>query len=154
MTYQLSIENGSENLTEMFPLYAAHYQEMRDRLAGDGIEVSPFKPRVDAYIASWESGRLQNYAVRIETGEVVGYANVYLTNDMHNGDLIAQEDAIFILKEHRNGVGRKLVRFILDDLQSRGVKRAHITAMTDLRVAKIWERMGFKPAATAMIYNF
>lgn len=154
MTYQFSIESGSENLTEMFPLYAAHYQEMRDRLTRDGIETSPFKPRVDAYIAAWESGGLQNYAVRTEAGEVVGYANVYLTNDMHNGDLIAQEDAIFVLKEHRNGVGRKLVRFILDDLAVRGVKRAHITAMTDLRVAKIWARMGFKPAATAMIYNF
>ena len=154
MTYLFSMENGSENLTEMFPLYAAHYQEMRERLERDGIEISPFNPRVDVYVASWENGTLQNYAVRAENGEVVGYANVYLTNDMHNGDLIAQEDAIFILKAHRNGVGKRLVRFILDDLKSRGVKRAHITAVTDLRVAKIWERMGFKPAATAMIYTF
>lgn len=154
MRYRFGIENGSENLPELFPLYAAHYQEMRERLGRDGIETSPFNPRVDAYLASWESGGLQNYTARTEGGEVVGYANVYITHDMHNGDLIAQEDAIFILKAHRNGVGRYLVRFILDDLAGRGVKRAHITAMTDLRVAKIWARMGFKPAATAMIYNF
>lgn len=153
MTYVLAIERGSENLRELFPLYAAHYEEMRQRLAGDGIEVSPFNPQVDSYVRHWEAGTLLNYTVRAG-GAAVGYSNVYLAKDMHNGDLIAQEDTIFVLKEHRNGIGQKLVKFILDDLKGRGVKRAHVTAMTDLRVVPIWKRMGFKPAATAMIYTF
>lgn len=153
MTYAFAIENGATNLPELFPLYAQHYREMQERLAGDGIEVSPFNPQIDAYIAQWEAGTLLNYTVRLN-GEAVGYSNVYLARDMHNSDLIAQEDTIFILKAHRNGVGKKLVRFVLADLESRGVKRVYVTAMTDLRVAAIWQRMGFKPAATAMIYTF
>lgn len=153
MTYEFALENGAINLPELFPLYAQHYREMQERLAGDGIEVSPFNPQIDAYIAQWEAGTLLNYTVRLN-GEVVGYSNVYLARDMHNSDLIAQEDTIFILKAHRNGVGKKLVRFVLADLESRGVKRVYVTAMTDLRVAAIWQRMGFKPAATAMIYTF
>lgn len=154
MNYHFSIENGAVNLVELFPIYAQHYHQMEERMKGDGIDVSPFNPRIADYIAHWTSGSLLNYVVRTEEGEAVGYSNVYLTNDMHNGDLIAQEDTIFILKDHRNGVGRRLVKFILADLKARDVKRVHITAMTDLRVAAAWKRLGFKPAATAMIYNF
>lgn len=151
--YSIALENGAENLPEMFPLYATHYREMQERLERDGFEVSQFNPQIDAYISHWEAGTLLNYAVRLD-GEAVGYSNVYLAKDMHNSELIAQEDTIFILKDHRNGVGRKLVRFILEDLNSRGVKRAHVTAMTDLRVVPVWKRMGFKPVATSMIYTF
>jgi len=96
---------------------------------------------------------LLTYVLRLN-GSACGYANVYLTNDMHNGDLISQEDTLFVLKDHRNGVGKKLVQFVLEDLKSRGVKRLMVSAMTDLRVAKLWSRMGFKEAATQMIYEF
>jgi GNAT superfamily N-acetyltransferase len=79
---------------------------------------------------------------------------VYITNDMHNNDLIAQEDTVFVLKEHRNGVGKKLVKVILEELRGRGVKRVSVSALTDLRVAKLWKRMGFKEAAVQMLYTF
>lgn len=150
--YRFSIERGWENLVELFPIYAEHYREMAGRMQADGLPLSPFNPRIDIYVQEWQAGRLLNYVVRNQAGEAVGYSNVYLTQDMHNSDLIAQEDTIFIRKAHRNGVGKKLVRFILDDLKARGVQRVNITAMTDLRVAKIWQRMGFKPVAQAMTY--
>jgi len=73
---------------------------------------------------------------------------------MHNGEPIAQEDTIFIEKAHRNGIGRKLALFILDELRRRGVKRVTITPVTDLRVGKIWQRMGFRPMAQVMTYIF
>jgi predicted N-acetyltransferase YhbS len=73
---------------------------------------------------------------------------------MHNFDLIAKEDTIFVIEEHRNGIGKKLVRAVLEELKHRGVKRLHVSAMTDLRVAKLWSRMGFREAATQMIYKF
>lgn len=150
--YSFHVEQGCLNLIELFPLYAQHYHEMSERLKNDGHPVSPFNPRVDAYIDRWKSGSLINYVARDSDGKAVGYSNVYVTNDMHNQDLIAQEDTIFVLKAHRNGVGRKLVRFVLDDLKKRGVKRANVTALTDLRVAKVWQRMGFKHVADAMTY--
>jgi ribosomal protein S18 acetylase RimI-like enzyme len=73
---------------------------------------------------------------------------------MHNGDLIAQEDTIYVLPEHRNGIGKKFVKIILDELKERGVKRVSVAALTDLRVAKLWKRMGFKETAIQMMYIF
>lgn len=151
--YAFSIENGADNYPEIEPLYRAHYGEMRARLAGAGVAVADFAPRLDIYFSYWRAGNLLNYIVR-KDGAAVGYANVYLTSDMHNGELIASEDAIYLLRPHRNGTGRHLVKFILADLERRGVKRVNVQAVTDLRVAKIWERMGFRHTAHAMTYTF
>jgi GNAT superfamily N-acetyltransferase len=151
--YSISVENGAATYPIIEPLYRRHYAEMQSRLASDGIEIGPYAPRLDEYFAAWNGGWLVNYVVWFD-GAVVGYSNIYLTNDMHNGEFIAQEDTIFVDKPHRNGVGRDLAKFILEDLRARGVKRASITPVTDLRVGKIWERMGFKPTAQLMTFVF
>lgn len=153
MTYSITLERGDLNYPELEPNYRQHYAEMRARLAGDGIVIGEYAPRLDQYFAAFAGGWLLNYVVRLD-GKAVGHSNVYLTNDMHNGEPIAQEDTIYILPEHRNGIGKTLVKHILSDLKARGVKRVSISPVTDLRVGKIWQRMGFKEAATLMIYNF
>jgi len=153
MSYTFHLGRFRETYDELEPLYRQHYFEMCERLAKDGIHYPPYNPRLDQYIASGDRGDLLTFILRLED-KAVGYSNVYLTNDMHNGELIAQEDTIFVLKEHRNGVGKKLVKVILEELKERGVKRVLVSAMTDLRVAKLWNRMGFKEAATQMIYTF
>jgi GNAT superfamily N-acetyltransferase len=153
MSYEINVEKFTDTYLELEPLYRQHYAEMVERLGGQGIMYPAYNPRLHEYGAACERGDLLTYVLRYE-GEVCGYANVYLTNDMHNGDLISQEDTLFVLKAHRNGVGKKLVQFVLQDLKSRGTKRLMVSAMTDLRVAKLWSRMGFKEAATQMIYEF
>lgn len=153
MSYTFHIEKFHENYSEMELLYRQHYSEMLERLAKNGIEYSPYNPRLDQYFMASEGGWIISYIVRLD-GEAVGYCNVYLTNDMHNRDLIAQEDALFVLKSHRSGVGKKLVEYGLNDLRNRGVKRLNVNAMTDLRVAKLWERMGFKHTCHSMTYTF
>jgi GNAT superfamily N-acetyltransferase len=153
MNYRFTLENGAENRDELEPLYRQHYAEMAARLAKEGIDVAPFSPRWDMYEKAWRGGYLLNFVVRAD-GEVVGYSNIYLTSDMHNGEMIAREDTIYVLPEHRNGVGKKLSKAILGNLRSRGVKRLHVQALTDLRVAKLWKRMGFKHTAHAMTYTF
>ena len=125
---------------------------MKARLSAAGIEVSDYNPRLPQYFEAFAGGWLLNFVVRLD-GKPVGYSNVYLTNDMHNGDFIAQEDTIYILPEHRNGIGKELVKHILNDLGSRAALRVNITPVTDLRVAKIWTRMGFKSAAELMVYD-
>lgn len=154
MTYQIGLEDFRDALREVFPLLAEHYGEMRARLASEGVDISEFDPRLDAYCKAAEIGQLLHFVARGDDGQPVGYANVYLTNDMHNGDLIAREDAVFVTKAHRNGVGRKLMLYIIGALRAHGVKRGHVTAVTDPRVVKLWTRMGFKPAGMSMIFNF
>jgi len=153
MSYTFHLGGFKETYEELEPLYRQHYAEMVARLEEQGIPCSPYNPRLDQYIKAGNEGWLLTFILRNE-GKAVGYSNVYVTNDMHNGDLIAQEDTIFVLKEHRNGVGKKLVRIILDELKERGVKRVSVAALTDLRVAKLWKRMGFKEAAIQMMYTF
>jgi GNAT superfamily N-acetyltransferase len=149
----MAVEKFTETYRELEPLYRQHYKEMTDRLSEADIHYSPYKPRLEEYGKASDGGWLLNFVLRTD-GTVCGYANVYVTNDMHNNDLIAQEDTVFVLKEHRNGIGKKLVKFVVEDLRSRGVKRLNVSARTDLRVAKLWKRMGFKEAATQMTYEF
>lgn len=149
----MTVEKFTDTYRELEPLYRQHYKEMTDRLSEAGIHYSPYNPRLQEYGKASDGEWLLNFVLRTD-GIVCGYANVYVTNDMHNNDLIAQEDTVFVLKEHRNGIGKKLVKFVVEELRSRGVKRLNVSARTDLRVAKLWKRMGFKEAATQMTYEF
>jgi GNAT superfamily N-acetyltransferase len=153
MNYTMTVEKFTDTYRELEPLYRQHYKEMTDRLGEAGINYSPYNPRLEEYGRASDGGWLLTFVLRTD-GAACGYINVYVTNDMHNNDLIAQEDTVFVVKEHRNGVGRKLVKFGVEELRSRGVKRLNVSAMTDLRVAKLWKRMGFKEAATQMTYEF
>lgn len=154
MTYTFTLESFADTYPEMQAIYRQHYCEMEKRLRAEGVDIPPFAPRVEQYRKANAAGYMLLYVVRDEDGRAVGHSSIYLTNDMHNGEFIAQEDTIYILPDHRNGVGRKLVRAILADLKQRGVKRVIITPVTDLRVGKIWQRMGFKPIAQVMTYSF
>jgi len=153
MTYTFAIENGAENFEELAPIYRTHYREMQERLSGEGITVGDFAMRLDVYMERWKAGHLINYVAR-KDGAAVGYGNFYLTNDMHNGEFIAVEDAIYVLPAHRNGTGRKLALFVLDDLRRRGCKRLTIQAVTDPRASLLWQRIGFKPTGQVMAYTF
>ena len=154
MSYEITREKFKDTYLELEPLYRQHYSEMVERLEADGVEdYSPYNPRLDEYVRASEGGWLLTFVLRLD-GKACGYSNVYLTNDMHNQDLIAQEDTIFVLKEHRNGVGKQMVRHILEELRQLGVKRVLVSSLTDLRVSKLWRRIGFKDVATQMIYKF
>ena len=153
MNYEITLEKFKETYSELEPLYRQHYSEMVERLAGQGVHYSPYNPRLDEYIKAGDGGWLLTFVLRLD-GRAVGYSNVYITNDMHNQDLIAQEDTVFVLKEHRTGWGRKLIRAVHEELEKRGVKRLNITTATDLRVSKLLSRMGYQHTAHAMTVTF
>ena len=153
MSYVITLEKFTDTYLELEPLYRQHYSEMIERLNKEDFEYSSYNPRLDEYGKACENGSLLTFVLRLE-GVACGYINVYITNDMHNQDLIAQEDALYVLKNHRSGIGKKLVQFGIDDLRNRKVKRLNVNAMTDLRVAKLWERMGFKHTCHNMTYSF
>ena len=153
MSYSFGLEGFESSYLELEPLYREHYAEMCTRLEAEGVAMSPYNPRLDVYAKASREGWLLTIVARHE-GKAIGYCNVYLTQDMHNGDLIAQEDTVFITRTHRNGIGKQLVKFGMDELKRRGCKRLYVDAATDLRVAKLWQRMGYKNVATKMSYTF
>lgn len=151
--YVFALVNGHEWHEKLDPLYRVHYAEMKARLEADGIDIPDYNPQLERYFAAMDSGTMLTFIV-LEKETVVGYSNVWLDNDMHNGELIAQEDTVFMLPEHRKGTGKQLVKTILAHLKGIGVKRVYISPVTDLRVGKIWKRMGFRSVAETMVYNF
>lgn len=153
MEYVFAIVNGHDWHHKLDPLYRFHYAEMQERLAAEGIPIGNYNPQLERYFAAMDGGEMISFVVLCE-GEVAGYSNVWITTDMHNGEPIAMEDTIYMLPEHRRGVGRKLARHVLDHLQGMGIKRMHITATTDTRADVLFKRLGFRPAATSMIYVF
>ena len=153
VTYAVSLEQALESYKDLEPLYRAHYAAMRERMAAQGVQMSPYNPRIEQYDKASKEGWLLTFVLRCD-GKAVGYSNIYVTNDMHNGDLIAQEDTIYVVPEHRNGSGRLLARFVHAELKARGVKRLNVTTATDLRVSKWLERQGYKHTAHCMTLTF
>lgn len=151
--YSIRLERGDHNWWELDPNYRKHYAETTARLEKEGIKVSPYNPRLDQYFRAFREGWLLNFVARFE-GKPVGHCNVYITNDMHNGDLIAQEDMLYVVPEHRKGLGRELTKAVLKELQARDVKRAYITTPTDPRVSHLCRRLGFKDLAQQLVYSF
>lgn len=154
MKYSFALEQGHENYSELEPLYKMHYGEMKGRLLRDGVAIADYAPRLTEYFRAFDGGWLLNFVIRDPNDNAVGYSNIYVTNDMHNGELIAQEDTIYVLPDHRNGCGKMLAKFVLEHIGGLGVKRMTITPITDLRSGKIWKRMGFKEVSVQMIYTF
>jgi ribosomal protein S18 acetylase RimI-like enzyme len=151
--YTFTIEPLHLIFSEVEPHWRDHYAAMKARLEGEGVKVAEYDPRVDEYFRSSKDGWLKTFTAR-HKGKLVGYATIYVTHDMHNRELIATEDFIYVTPAHRNGTGRKLTKFVLENLKRLGVKRFHVTAITDTRAADLWKRLGFKDTARHMIYNF
>lgn len=152
--YEITLEKFAPTYREMVGLYQKHYSEMCERLESVGIKCSPYNPRLEQYAKASDEGWMLLFIVR-HKGVACGHCNIYLTNDMHNSDLIAQEDTIYIDKSHRGrGIGIHLIKTVHNELKSRGVKRLNITTGTDLKVAKLLERMGYKHSAHAMTLTF
>lgn len=149
MTYFVTMYPFEHCYEMLESLYRAHYAEMQSRMTSLGITTSPYNPRLDEYIKASRAGYLLTFVLDFE-GEPVGYCNVYVTNDMHNRDSIAQEDAIYVLPAHRHGAGRVLAYEVHKELKRRGVLRMNVTTSTDLRVAKWLERQGYKHTAHCM----
>lgn len=153
MSYTVRQVRLLSELARIYPLWERHYGEMEARMRKDGLPVSPFAPRTEQYIRSNEEGWLLVFILE-HGGEAVGYAQGYVTQDMHNGDWIAQEDAIYVVPEHRNGAGRILLEAVHDELRRRGVRRLNITTGTDLRASKWFQRRGYKHVAHCMSITF
>jgi len=153
MSYTIKIEPLIEIYNELEPICREHYEEMSARLQSLGMNVSPYQPRLDEYFKASRAGYLVTFVVRF-SGKIVGYSNIYFTNDMHNCDKIGTEDVVFVTKEHRKGIGRKLTQFGLQEMKKRGCKRFTVTTVTDPRVPKLLGRMGFKDVGRVMTYTF
>ena len=151
--YVFGIEKLTDTIADTDRLWREQFAQMNERLSAAGVKTYPYNPNYKGYLASNDAGILIYYTAR-RHGKLVGHSTIYLFNSMHDQTLMAREDTIFVTAEHRKGVGRLLTKFILQDLKSRGVTRGIVQVITDLRVEKLWNRMGFKTTGVTMQIDF
>lgn len=146
--YKVAVESYTATYEELKHLYKQSYQYLINEFAKDGRIYPEYNPWLAAYDSYDKTGCLILYVVREHT-IAVGYCMMYLTQDMGNSELIACEEGLYILKEHRNGLGKSLAKMIVQDMQGRGVKRILLSAI-DKRIVNLWKTIGFKEVATTM----
>ena len=149
----IALEDADEKYEELKELYQEHYTATCDRLKEIGVDLPPYNPRLGEYKRAANAGVMISIVARNDD-KPIGYFNIYISLDMQNQDLVGAEAGLFVSKDCRNGIGKKLIKFGLDEMGSRGVKRYYASAVTDLRTAKLWERMGFKHYSHSMLFNF
>lgn len=146
--YYISVESYYNTYNELKVLYKQCYDELAEISKKDGRIYPEYNPWLESYRISDEANALILYVVRVE-GNAIGYCIMYLTQDTGNQELITYEDSIYIIPEHRNGIGKLLGKGIVEDMRNRGVKRIVLSAIND-SIINMWKRIGFKPIATTM----
>src|SRR5262245_25180787 len=101
LEYRCYLTTLAESVAAIDPLAERQYAEMCERMNSLGIATSPYNPRYEEYARAERGGYLLTF-VLAHGEQLVGYCLVYLSHDMHNRDLIAQEDTIYVMPEHRN----------------------------------------------------
>jgi hypothetical protein len=125
---------------DIIRLSRLHWQET------EAAQVEPLNPDKERYLHYNDIGYHRQYTARNEQAKIVGHAGVYISESMHTGVKIANEDTWFMQKEYRKGWNAiRLLRFVEKDLKALGVKEGYITAkLTNIDAGRLMELRGYK----------
>lgn len=150
-SYVLGTERLADVVDEMRPLHRAHWLETEghrntvQELAVDYEAMKDFEQR----------GRFALFTARAQgSSQLVGNGAVYIMPSMHSGALIAREDTLFILREHRGRLGVALIRYIEDMLKVMGVRELTVTVKLVNAVGQMIQRMGYQHVAAEYVKQF
>ena len=93
--YDFSAERLDEVLDEIHPLHEAQWQETEKYR-----HALPLNPDYQRGVRMFLQGQIVQFMVRHD-GKAVGHMRMYLNKCMHSQALIAHEDTLYILPEHR-----------------------------------------------------
>lgn len=148
MDYTISLEDYNDTLQELMPMYRRAYEEMLGFIP-EGLKRQEFNPWIEAYTLSNAEKTLLLFVVRKEN-VAVGYCLMFVTRDTKDNVLMAYEDYIYLEPGHRNGLGKYLAKFIIAELNARGIKRITVSVLKGTGLELVWSRLGFKVLATQM----
>ena len=103
---EIKLATVDEMLAEAQTLFDEHYEEI-----ARNKHVMVLKPDEETYRKSEEMGTIFILSAR-QNDQLIGYSVNFVTNHLHYADLkLAQNDLLFISKEHRGGrIGLKLIK--------------------------------------------
>lgn len=136
VTFQ--VERMRDVVEEIKPLHQAHWQET-EGYRHDQV----CNPDYEAFIYHERIGQYMLFTVR-KDGILVGNCAVYVTRSTHTQELVAREDTLFILKDHRAGlIGKRFFQYCERVLESLGVSDVNFDVKLTNNVWKVWKRMGY-----------
>ena len=115
---EISLATVDEMLAEAQTLFDEHYEEI-----ARNKQVMVLKPDEPTYRKAEEMGTIFILSAR-QNDVLIGYSVNFVSNHLHYADLkLAQNDLLFISKEHRGGrVGLRLIKDTENHAKSLGCK--------------------------------
>jgi GNAT superfamily N-acetyltransferase len=144
--YTIQHEFLENVLDEIKPIHRAHWEETEGYRHGIALD-----PDYEYMVNAERTGRFMLFTVRTN-GQLVGNCMMYLTQSTHTRKWIAEEDTIFIDKEHRKGrIGIKLIQYVERVLATLGVTEIRVTVKTVNRVGDLLQALGYQHTANQLI---
>jgi GNAT superfamily N-acetyltransferase len=145
--YVIAPVRAREVLEDLKELHKRHWEETEGYR--HGLTLNPDYARG---LEVEEQGRLLLLGViHMDTQQLVGNYGFYLSRSMHTQKLMATEDTLYILPEHRRGrLAVQLIRYAESALRHLGVEEVNVTVKKVNQVAQMMERLGYKPVATQL----
>jgi GNAT superfamily N-acetyltransferase len=144
--YVIQHEYLEDVLEEIKPVHQAHWAETEGYRHGIALD-----PDYEYMINAERTGRFMLFTVR-NNGQLVGNCMMYLTQSTHTRKWVAEEDTIFIDKDHRKGrVGIKLIQYVERVLADLSVTEIRVTVKTVNRVGDLLQALGYQHTANQLI---
>lgn len=144
--YTIQVESFRAILGELEPLHRAHWLETEAHR--HGLEL-----RVDygAVMARERAGRAVQFTVR-QGNTLAGHLLMYLGQSIHTGTLVAEEDALYMLPEHRGGfTAMALLRYAEQTLQALGVREIRANSKVVNHADVLMRRMRYQQVAIQFV---
>lgn len=133
------VENLTERLEEMKPLFPLHWEELalnKDRV--------PLDPQYDVYLERDARGEVLFVTLR-EVGELVGYFVGFVVPGLHYRTCLTLTMDIFYVRPDKRGrCGVKLFREVEREAKRRGVKRMFVGSKCHKDASWLFERLGYE----------
>jgi GNAT superfamily N-acetyltransferase len=139
MNYTFAVESLNAILEEIKPLFEKHWEEI-NRMK----HLFVLNPDWDMYDKMEQSDLMVLITVRAE-GALVGYAAYTKMHHPHYKNvMIAQNDVVFVLPEHRGQTGRRLIQAAEAALESMGIQCVTMHVKPYKNFGPMLERTGYK----------
>lgn len=147
--YRIGVERFADVLDELHPLHEKHWLETEKHRHGLRLD-----PDYDAMRRAELSGRMLQFTVR-HGDELVGNLRMYVAQSLHTKTLVADEDTLYLLPEHRGGfLAMHLLRYAERVLRAVGVRTIRANSKTLNRADVLMRRMRYQDVAIQFVKVF
>lgn len=141
--YAFAVERIEDVVHEVKPLHEAHWQETESYRHSLPLNVD-----YEYMINAEQSGRFLLFTLRAPNHELVGNCMMYLTRSTHTQKWIAEEDTIFLRKDHRKGrLGIKFIQYVERVMRDLGITEIRVTVKTVNRTGDLLKALGYQHTA-------